>query len=296
MFAPVLGPTLEMGSGGLDAALRFWSKRAAGAQVGAGRPGLAPVASSLLRSPLMFVLEGVRVLEVGGGVAGAFAGRLLRGYGADVRRVDVNRSISPTDDEVRYLHAGKLLSSAQWRDDLAAADIVISDLQPFELAAHGVEWAAVRSASPRLIVVSVTPFGLTGPYRDFQATNAVSFAMGGIMSLTGDPERAPLVTGGNQAQVLAGLNAFSAALVAWCGHMRNGVGDLIDISAQECATGMLELYGPGTAYGTPVMPRLGNHNRVKRASGVRKTTASRRFQSRTTKHRADKLSHRFQNR
>jgi crotonobetainyl-CoA:carnitine CoA-transferase CaiB-like acyl-CoA transferase len=52
--------------------------------------------------------------------------------------------------------------------------------------------------------VSVTPFGQTGPYRHYKSTNIVSFALGGIMSLTGDPAREPLVSGGSQAQYLGG--------------------------------------------------------------------------------------------
>ena len=209
-------------------------------------------------------LDGVRVLELSSGVSGAYAGRMLRGYGADVRHVDLPAVLPLTADEATYLHAGKphLPVPADWMAAFAASDIVLSDLQPAGLAAHGIDWTVVHERYPHLVVVSVTPFGLTGPYADWKATNAVSFAMGGIMSLTGDLGRTPLVTGGNQAQVLAGLNAFAVAATCWYGRRRHGVGEVVDLSAQECASGMLELYAASTSVGGPVIPRLGNHTRA----------------------------------
>jgi crotonobetainyl-CoA:carnitine CoA-transferase CaiB-like acyl-CoA transferase len=209
-------------------------------------------------------LDGVRVLELSTGLAAGFAGRLLRGYGADVRRADLPAAIAPVDltaDEATYVHTGKGAATIE-AIHASAVDIVVSDLQPAALAAVGIDWSAVHSEHPDLVVVSVTPFGLTGPYADYAATNAVMFAMGGIMSLTGDAARTPLVTGGSQGSMNAGLNAFGAAVTAWCGRQRHGNGDIVDISAQECAAGMLEWYGPNTAYGGPVISRLGNHTRA----------------------------------
>jgi crotonobetainyl-CoA:carnitine CoA-transferase CaiB-like acyl-CoA transferase len=112
------------------------------------------------------------------------------------------------------------------------------------------------------VFVSVSPFGQTGPYRNYRATSIVTFALGGIMSLTGEYDREPLVSGGSQAQYLAGLHAFAAAVTAYFGAVVHGEGDWVDISAQECAAGMLELYGPTTAYGAPVANRLGNQTRA----------------------------------
>lgn len=209
-------------------------------------------------------LDGVRVLELSSGVSGAYAGRMLRGYGADVRHVELPAVLPLTADEAAYLHAGKPHQPVpdDWTAAFAAADIVISDLQPAGLAARGIDWADVHERHPHLVIVSVTPFGLTGPYADWKATNAVSFAMGGIMSLTGDIGRTPLVTGGNHAQLLAGLNAFGVAVTCWYGRRRHGVGEVVDLSAQECASGMLELYAASTSVGGPVIPRLGNHTRA----------------------------------
>jgi crotonobetainyl-CoA:carnitine CoA-transferase CaiB-like acyl-CoA transferase len=206
-------------------------------------------------------LDGVRVLELGTGIPAAFATRLLAGFGAEVVRVDGLGDGPPlTEAEEVYLLAGKQRVDRDLgvRALALAADIVVEDLPPGRLAALGLAPADLRAARPELVVVSVTPFGQTGPYRDFKATNLVSFAVGGIMSLTGDPARAPLVTGGSQAQYLGGLQAFAAAATTYLGAVLGGEGDWVDLSLQEAAAGILELYGPAAAYGEPVPRRMGN--------------------------------------
>jgi CoA:oxalate CoA-transferase len=211
-------------------------------------------------------LDGVRVLEIGGGIPAAFAARQLGGFGADVVRVEHQSDAPPlTDDEEVYLVAGKRRVDAHTVDVRAlalASDIVVEDGKPGELDGLGLTPHDLLREKPSLIGVSITPFGQNGPYRDYRATNIVSFAMGGIMSLTGDLDRAPLVSGGSQAQYLGGLHGFAAAVTAYLGAVVHGEGDWIDLSLQECAAGMLELYGPLTANGGPVMPRMGNQTRA----------------------------------
>jgi crotonobetainyl-CoA:carnitine CoA-transferase CaiB-like acyl-CoA transferase len=210
-------------------------------------------------------LQGLRVLEIGGGIAAAFATHLLGGYGADVVRSEGDNGVALTTDEAVYLLAGKrrvVLDDGQLRTLALDADVVVEDQPPGALGARGLGPAALRAERPELIVVSVTPFGQSGPYAGFQATNAVSFALGGIMSLTGDADRPPLLGGGSQAQYLGGLNAFGATATAWLGRLVQGEGDWIDISCQEAAASMVELYVPGTAYGEAVQLRMGNQVRA----------------------------------
>lgn len=210
-------------------------------------------------------LEGVRVAEVSSGYAAGLAGRLLRGYGAHVSRLDTTafgRGVPLTDGERLALHTGKheISTEGNWRAAVHGADLVVSDLQPSALRRLELDWLRDRRGGQ--VVVSVTPFGLTGPMADARHTNAVAFALGGIMGLTGDPDRSPLVTGGSQAYALAGINAFGAAVTAWLGRVRHGRGDLVDLSGQECAAGMLEYYGPYASYHGVVTRRLGNHTRA----------------------------------
>lgn len=226
-------------------------------------------------------LEGVRVLEAAPGYAAGFAGRLLAGFGADVVVGGEPRDL--TDDEQVWLLSGTRRVRAESAADLQAlalaADIVLIDWRwpsppgPLptsrergEAALDPGMLAALRAALESrddVIVVSITPFGRSGPASSYEATNLTAFAMGGIVSLTGHESRAPLVTGGNQAYALGGLNAFSAALTAYYGKLVHGEGDWIDISLQECSAAMLELYGPGSAAtGMGASPRRGNHLRA----------------------------------
>lgn len=211
------------------------------------------------------LLEGVKVLEIGGGFAAAFAARWLSGFGADVVRADPPAESLTTDEQI-YLLAGKRRIAAgpgQLRALALGADIVIEDQNPGTLAGWGMSPLDLRAEKPTLVVVSVTPFGQTGPYATYEADNIIAFAMGGLMSLTGHPAREPLMTGGSQAYCLGAMNAFGAAVTALYGAMIQGEGDWIDISLQEAAAGMLELYGPGGAYnGLGPHLRSGNHVRA----------------------------------
>ncbi|MFI5316191.1 MAG: CoA transferase [Myxococcota bacterium] len=205
-------------------------------------------------------LAGVRVLEIGGGLAAAFATRWMAGFGADVVRSDAARETLSRDEQA-FLLAGKRrvgAPDARLRELALAADIVVEDGAPGGLAQRGLEPLGLRREKKSLVVVSLTPFGQTGPAAHWRASNLVAHAAGGILSLTGPISRPPLQNGLNQAWMLLGLNGFSAALAAYFGALAQGEGDWLDLSAQECAAGMLELYGPRAAFDNTAAPRLGN--------------------------------------
>jgi crotonobetainyl-CoA:carnitine CoA-transferase CaiB-like acyl-CoA transferase len=202
----------------------------------------------------------MRVLEIGGGVPAAFATRFLAGYGADVVRSESPAGALSGDEEAALL-AGKrrvAVSDAQLRQLALAADAIVEDGRPGALAARGLDPHALREEKPALVITSLTAFGQHGPYADYEATNLVAHAAGGLHSLTGVISRPPLQNGANQAWKLLGLNGFGATLTAYYGAQLHGEGDWIDISAQECAAGMLELYGPRSGVDGVPSPRLGN--------------------------------------
>lgn len=220
-------------------------------------------------------LSGVRVVEIAGGVPAAFCARQLRGFGAETIRVETIRpaasgtpassSAGPTpltaDQEV-FLVAGARRVTVEIADLaplLESADVVIEDRGPGFFAGFGLDPAAEAAAGSPLVVTSISPLGHLGPRADWQATNAVQFALGGLMTLTGEPHRPPLVTGGEQALFLGGLHAFTATLIALTHRRRHGRGAWIDLSMQEGAASMPELYAASSEYdlGEPV-PRSGN--------------------------------------
>jgi crotonobetainyl-CoA:carnitine CoA-transferase CaiB-like acyl-CoA transferase len=207
-------------------------------------------------------LEGIKVVELGGGVPAGFCAHLLAGYGADVVQVGDARL---TADEDRYLSRGKRRVEAtadELQALLAAADVVVDGRTR---AAGGVVTptaAEIRAAHPHLVVTVLTPFGLDGPHAGHKATNIVSFASGGIMALTGERDRPPLQTGGDQALMLGGLHGFAATSTALLGALVHGEGDLIDISLQECAASMLEYCGAAWEYDSLLVERSGNTPRA----------------------------------
>jgi crotonobetainyl-CoA:carnitine CoA-transferase CaiB-like acyl-CoA transferase len=213
--------------------------------------------------PTPSALAGVRVLELSSGHAAGLAGHFLLGYGAEVVHVVPGGAVPLGPDVISYVHRGKRTRS---RADLpglvASVDLIVSDASPGLLAELGISWTALHRSRPELVIVSVTPFGLEGPYANYEHTNATAFALGGVMGLTGDSDRHPLLTGGSQAYALAGFNAFAAASTGWAGYLRNGYGEFFDLSGQDCSAGMLEYYGAFTSYTGDPVSTLGNHTRA----------------------------------
>ncbi|MEX2236505.1 MAG: CoA transferase [Dehalococcoidia bacterium] len=217
-------------------------------------------------------LDGITVLELGEGVSAAFCCKLLRDYGADVIKVekpgsgDKTRRMGPfPGDEPHpeksalflYLNAGKRSITLDIESDdgknvirrlVLEAEAIVENFPPGYLAAIDLPFADLRRRKPRLLMTSITPFGQTGPYSSYKANNLVSFASGGEMFMTGDPDREPLLIAGQQADYQAGLHAFAASCVGIYGCNHQEVGQWIDISAQECQATMLEFALPWHMY------------------------------------------------
>ncbi|MGH1490090.1 MAG: CoA transferase, partial [Acidimicrobiales bacterium] len=208
-------------------------------------------------------LADVRVLEVAGGVAAASCARVLRGFGADTIRVDTPNDQLSDDERLFFTSGAGQRESGSLGELIGQADVIIEDQGPSWLSAQGFDPVKLRVARPSLVITSITPFGQTGPQADWQTTNAVQFAAGGLMSLTGEAHRPPLVTGGKQAFMLAGLHAVAATAVVLVRAQKQGLGDWIDLSMQECAASMPELYAAMSEYetGEPVV-RSGNSVRA----------------------------------
>ncbi|MCP4086159.1 MAG: hypothetical protein GY745_14055 [Actinomycetia bacterium] len=208
-------------------------------------------------------LAGVRVIEIGGGVSAAFCSHLLAGHGARVVRVEGPGDSVLDPHQATYLTAGTsgVIEGTAALDELVGrADVVVDTRPP---GSHtGPDSMALWERRPELVVTSITPFGLSGPHAGHQATNIVSFAAGGIMALTGDADRPPLQTGGDQAHMLGGLHAFSATTAALFGALVHGRGDHIEISLQEAAASMLELYAAMWEYDGELAERMGNSVRA----------------------------------
>ena len=203
-------------------------------------------------------LDGVRVLELAEGVAGPYAGRLLAECGADVVKVeppagDRSRAFGPFPEDRPhpersglFLHLNRnkrsvVLDAARDAETIlrlaADVDILIEDFPPGSAAAWQWGWEALAAVNPRLVMVSVTPFGQTGPYRDYRGSELTLQAIGGPLVTNGHAEREPLKLGGHYAHYHAGIAAALAALLALFRAESTSAGDWIDLAVYECQAG-----------------------------------------------------------
>jgi len=117
-----------------------------------------------------------------------------------------------------------------------SADFVIESFPPGYMDRLGLGYSSLEAINPRLIMVSITPFGQTGPYRNYKAPDIVAWAVGGVLLLWGDPDRPPFFIGhGFQAYLHAGTEAAGAALVALYFRHITGEGQHVDVSIQAAA-------------------------------------------------------------
>lgn len=213
-------------------------------------------------------LDGVRVVELTTGVAGAYAGRLLAVLGADVIKVeppggDIVRHWGPFPGEdpgeviaeqgALHLHLDadkrSIVADLETAEDralvarlAARADIVLESFAPGRAAALGLDAATLRAANPALVVTSVTAFGQDGPYAEagFRGAEIVQYAMGGPMHATGVAEREPLKLAGHLVSYQCGTMAATATMAALLLAEQSGRGVHVDIANFETQAGSID--------------------------------------------------------
>ena len=228
-------------------------------------------------------LEGVKVLDLTHHIAGPYCTKLLADFGADVVKVerpegDPARRMPPFfhDEEglensllFLYLNTNKQSVSLNLKSstgqgmlkELAKqSDVLVENFSPRVMPSLGLDYPALNKINPSLVMVSISNFGQTGPYRDYKATDIVEYALGGLMYIFGDHDREPLKHALHQAQFRAGTNSASAALMALYHQRRTGEGQHVDVSIQECiASGLRDVVSNYTYTGA-VRRRAPNHS------------------------------------
>ena len=226
----------------------------------------------------------LRVVEIGDGVAAAYATKLLADLGADVIKIeppdrgDVTRTRGPFPGGVPhpeksglflYLNANKRGIALDVRTPegqatldrlVARADLLVHDVHPTAMAAHGLDWARLAARHPTLVMTSIAPFGLTGPHASYRGADVVLWNAGGVATLNGEPGRPdlpPLKAFGDQSGFQAGLNAAIGSLGALFARLASGRGQHVEVSTQECLAAILELTFEFWPYCGLVASRLG---------------------------------------
>lgn len=226
-------------------------------------------------------LTNIRVIDASTGIAGPYAGKMLADYGADVIKLelpaapDFSRDVGAfpngvphSEKSALYLHlnAGKRgitldPSTPEGKrifTELAAqSDVVFESFRPGQMADWRIGYHDLRKVRGDIVMTSVTPYGQSGPHKDYEYTELTIFASGGAMHREGLPDREPLRYGAEIAQYFSGTTAAAATMIALFGVAMHGEGEWIDISMQECMTGHPHQVGRRTPwiYGNEPDPR-----------------------------------------
>ena len=204
-------------------------------------------------------LSDITVLETGQLIAGPFCGQMLGDFGATVIKVEDPRGGDPLRRWGRMkdglsmwwptLARNKRSVTLNLRDpegqaiarEMAdKADVMIENFRPGTVERWGLGWDALSAANPGLVMVRVSGYGQTGPYKDRAGFGAVGEAMGGLRHVTGFPDRPPSRSGVSIGDSLTGLMATIGALTALHARSRTGRGQMVDCALYESVLAVME--------------------------------------------------------
>jgi len=208
------------------------------------------------------VLEHLRVVELGQVIAGTFGGMILSDLGAEVIKVEPpngdpgrRSAIYGVGEEsaIHLMHNRNKksivlnLKTAGGRevlfDLLPTADAVVENFRPGVLERLGVDFDRMREVNPKLVLVSVSGFGMDGPYRDLPAYDLILQAMTGHMSIMGESGRPPVIMGIPIADLLAGVFSAVAVLAGVENQRERGEGEHVDLAMFDVMVEMLSHVG-----------------------------------------------------
>jgi len=218
--------------------------------------------------PTPAALAGVRVVEMGQLIAGPFCGKTLGEFGADVIKIeapaDPRRPGASGGDPLRNWRLIKEGTSVWWqvqsrnkrsvaldlrqkegqtiaRQLIAEADVLVENFRPGTLEAWGMSPEELHALNPGLVMLRISGYGQTGPYRDLPGFGAIGEAMGGLRHLTGEPGRVPVRVGVSIGDTLAALHGTIGVLTAlYHRKVNGGKGQVIDVALHEAVFNVME--------------------------------------------------------
>ena len=209
-------------------------------------------------------LDGLKVVELGQLIAGPFAGKTLGEFGADVIKIEAPGAGDPLRNW-RLIQDG---TSVWWQvqsrnkrsialdlkcsegQDIARqlirqADVLIENFRPGTLEGWGMSYDELAKDNPGLVMLRISGYGQTGPYRDLPGFGAIGEAMGGLRHLTGEPGRVPVRCGISIGDTLAALHGTIGVLTAlYHRKVNGGQGQVIDVALHEAVFNVMESLVP----------------------------------------------------
>lgn len=205
-------------------------------------------------------LQGLRVVEMGQLIAGPFAGKTLGDFGADVVKIEAPGSGDPLRNwrmiqdgtsvwwQVQSRNKRSIALDLRQKDGqdiaralIAEADVLIENFRPGTLEGWGMSYDELAKANPGLIMLRISGYGQTGPYRDLPGFGVIGEAMGGLRHLTGEPGRVPVRCGISIGDTLAALHGTIGVLTAlYHRKVNGGRGQVIDVALTEAVLNVME--------------------------------------------------------
>ena len=209
-------------------------------------------------------LDGLKVVEMGQLIAGPFAGKTLGEFGAEVIKIEA----PGTGDPLRNWRLIQDGTSVWWqvqsrnkrsialdlrskegqdiaRKLIAQADVLIENFRPGTLEGWGMSYEALAQDNPGLVMLRISGYGQTGPYRDLPGFGSIGEAMGGLRHLTGEPGRVPVRCGISIGDTLAALHGTIGVLTAlYHRKVNGGQGQVIDVALHEAVFNVMESLVP----------------------------------------------------
>jgi len=212
-------------------------------------------------------LDDIKVLDLSQGVAGPLCAKILGDFGADVIKIeppqgDIARRFEPfagkephPEKSLMFLLANLnkrgLKLDIEQEDGKAIlrrlareCDVIVESYKPGYLQSLGLDYESLAKDNPGLIMLSVTPFGQTGPYAGWENEEIVTYALSGIMSISGLAEREPIKHGGIQAQYEGAYTGVVGVLTALYARDLQGEGQQVDLSLQDVVASTLIIHQP----------------------------------------------------
>ena len=240
-------------------------------------------------------LQGLRVIEMGQLIAGPFAAKTLGDFGADVIKIEAPGSGDPLRNWRKILDGTSVWWQVQSRNKrsiaidlrdeegqalarqlIAQADVLIENFRPGTLEGWGMDYATLAKDNPGLIMLRISGYGQTGPYRDLPGFGAIGEAMGGLRHLTGETGRVPVRCGISIGDTLAALHGTIGVLTAlYHRKVNGGQGQVIDVALHEAVFNVMESLLPEySAFGEvrepagSALPGIAPSNAYRCADGV----------------------------
>ena len=213
-------------------------------------------------------LDDIKVIDLTWYISGPYCTKLLADYGAEVIKIekpgegDPARRFPPFLNDVPHpetsglflhLNTNKKSITLNLKSEegkkiflrlVQGADLVVENFSPGVMGRLGLEYLSLEKVNPRLVMVSISNFGQTGPYREFKASELVLNAMATAMKSCGSKEREPLKMGGRVVQYQAGAMAAVAAMVGILASKMQEIGQYIDVAISETQLGSIDRRGP----------------------------------------------------